>query len=369
MNSIHITSVKDVLDVFKEKNLDSHSFCVVPFTNIILEPNGKIGVCRQKGNDYIIGDLNLNTLDEIWNNDHIQAWRLEHLQNNPSICRNEIDNNKCNLCPQNNKLLDFAHLNSIQAGPFLKLTANFNGHCNLKCKMCDVWKLPNGFYNNTNFWIPAKDRIFPYLKEVDMLSGEPFIQKDTYRLIDEISKVSPDCEWTITTNAHFKLNEYIIKQIDRIKFKNLIVSVDGITKNTYEKIRFPGRFEFLLANLERLKLYNIKRLESQKGGLNIKLNFLVQKDNWREVPDVFLFCKHFSFDPFITFCHEPLECSLQNYHEEEIINIMYFYLNVLTIDELFKIQRVIRPLLKLLSGINKAVILEMIDSKCKNILI
>ena len=38
-----------------------------------------------------------------------------------------------------------------------------------------------------------------------LAQGEPFIQRDFYRLIDEVSGVNSTCRWVITTNGHYRL--------------------------------------------------------------------------------------------------------------------------------------------------------------------
>src|SRR5439155_91000 len=65
-----------------------------------------------------------------------------------------------------------------------RLDLRLNGRCNLECIMCDVWRQPNELYDNSDLWTLGPEKIFPFLLEVDMLGGEPFIQRDTYRFID-----------------------------------------------------------------------------------------------------------------------------------------------------------------------------------------
>src|SRR5690606_29665006 len=237
---------KRVREQIKKLGLDEHNFCLVPFTTIILEPDGQVGMCRQKGSDFPIGNIKENTIEEIWNGEKARKWRREFLTGSPINCETEVRHRRCNHCPENNKLLSDIELNEIQTTPIRKLTANFNGKCNLQCQMCDIWQKPNGLYDEINFWEPAKKNIFPYLKEVDLLSGEPFIQGDTYRLIDEISEVNPDCFWIFTTNAHWKLTPKVKESLNKIKIKNIILSIDSLDKETYHKMRYPGDLNFVL---------------------------------------------------------------------------------------------------------------------------
>src|SRR5690606_32238580 len=221
----------------------------------------------------------------------------------------------------NNKLLSDIELNEIQTTPIRKLTANFNGKCNLQCQMCDIWQKPNGLYDEINFWEPAKKNIFPFLKEIDMLSGEPFIQPDTYRLIDEVTKVNTSCQWTITTNAHWKLSDKIKADLDKIYIKNIIFSVDSLDKDTYYKIRYPGKLDFVLENIDKFIEYNNSRPIRGQNTISLVLNFLVQKDNWKEVSNVIDYCEKKGIIPFITFLYVPNEFSVLDFATEKRLEI------------------------------------------------
>jgi MoaA/NifB/PqqE/SkfB family radical SAM enzyme len=335
---------------FEEKSLDPQGFCLVPFTNIILEPGGDIGVCRHKGTEFIIGNVRDSSISDIWNNHFIQGWRKEFLEHSPSICAKEIAHQKCNLCPHNNELLDFVDFNSVQSKPFLKLTANLNGFCNLKCQMCHVWKLPNGFYNEENFWRPGREGFFANIKEVDMLSGEPFLQDDTFRLIDEISMINPDCSWMFTTNAHWSFNEKLRLSLDKIKIKYIVFSVDSLDEVTYHKIRYPGRLSTVLKTIESLLEYNRSRESSPQGATEFHLNFLAQRDNWREIPDVISYCLNRSIFPFITFLYEPDQFSMLTLTEAERCFILEHWFSIMTPLELNLSHRVLLPMIQSLSS-------------------
>ena len=338
-------------DIFIEsQGLVPKSFCIVPFTNIILEPNGSVGMCRQKGNKFSIGNVKDNSIVEIWNNDIARSWRREFLEGKPTICKVDIKHEQCNRCPDNNKILEYIEFNEIQTGPILKLTANFNGRCNLQCQMCDVWKLPNGLYDDLNFWGPAKKEIFPYLKEIDMLSGEPLIQLDTYRLFNEVTEVNPNCEWTITTNLHWKFNKKISSSFDKIHLKTLIISIDSLIPEVYAKIRYPGKLSIVLKALEDVLEYR-----SNKKDFNIHLNFLVQKDNWKEVFQLIKFCYDKQINPFLTFLYGPEEFSLLTEPLEMRLKILDYYFSKMSLRESVHLKRIVMPLLDSLNGLDRVI--------------
>jgi len=346
----------------ESKGLDSETFCLMPFVNLILEPDGSVGLCRQKGTDFTLGYIQDQSINEIWNGPFARRWRREFLQGKPHICETELKHKGCQLCPSLNSMLSKAVLTETQAPTPLRLTANFNGRCNLQCQMCDVWKMPNGLYNDVNFWEPAKKDIFPFLHEIDMLSGEPFIQPDTYRLIDEVSAVNPDCLWSITTNMHWKLNDRIEKSMDKIKFKNLIMSIDSLNAQTYYKIRYPGKLDIVMENFKLIKDYEARRVQKGMTGFNIHINFLIQKDNWKEAREMIKFCLDHQAMPFLTFLYRPEEMSLLDLPENEREEILDYYFHEYDWSELVLMRRVWSPLVDSLPRLSKASYLTQIQN-------
>lgn len=336
-------------------------FCLMPFVNIILEPNGSVGLCRHKGTEHSLGSLKDQTWKEIWSGESAKAWRREFLTGLPKTCTAELEHQNCNLCPQLGKMFpkeNLEHTFKEDVERPLRLTANFNGQCNLQCQMCDVWQLPNGFYTEENFWSQAREELFPYLKEIDMLSGEPFLQEDTYKLIDEVSATNPSCLWSITTNAHWRFNKKIKDALDKVIVKNIILSVDSFNEETYAKIRYPGKLSLVLENIERLRDYEKERLGEGKSPLNFNLNFLVQKDNWREIPQAISYCLERNIHPFLTFCYVPKEHSLLSFSCEQRQEIAHHLISTLNWGELCLSHRIISPLLSSLPPIDKAFLLD-----------
>src|SRR5690606_40522164 len=86
-------------------------FCPVPFTTIILEPDGKVGLCRNKGNDFPVGTLSFDSIEEIWdirNSEKARKWRREFIEGKHEICKNEVAYRKCNMDLHFNDLLPHA---------------------------------------------------------------------------------------------------------------------------------------------------------------------------------------------------------------------------------------------------------------------
>ncbi len=339
----------ELLGLFAENNLPE-KFCIVPFSNLILNPNGDIGVCRQKGTKHVVGNIQTQTLDEVWNSEYLQQWRNEFLTGDIKICAKEIKNDSCHLSPDNYTLFPHIEFSATQSQPILKLTANFNGQCNLKCTMCDIWMMENGLYDRIGFWERAEEDFFPYIKEVELLSGEPFIQKDTYRLIDKISAVNPNVLWSFTTNAHWKLTDKIKDSLDKITIKNIICSVDSLDPLVYPQIRKEGRLEVVLKTIKDLKKYESERRSKGLSDLFLTLHFLVMKNNWHELPDVVDYVEESGLRLTVNNCYEPKEVSLWNLRPEEELEVA---ISVLKKCDSIKLKRLMRFFLSVANDLPK----------------
>lgn len=342
---------EEVLAEYKKRGLPQ-KFCTVPFTTVLLEPDGLVGGCRQKGCDeFPMGSLQTQSLAEIWNGPKFQKWRQEFLDGKPQACAEEVRSYQCHSCPEYNSLLSEVDPEVIQTKKPSRIAFNLNGKCNLECQMCHVWQKPNGYYDEIGLW-EQLDEFITNLKEVELLSGEPFIQKDTYRLIDIISEKKPKAKWIITTNANWKLTGYIKDKLDKIEIRNIIVSLDSLVPENYTKIRKKGDLKKALATLNDLQAYEQSRIQRGFSPLNIRVNFLVQKDNWQELGSFQDFKKSQGVEIFRTFLYRPFEHSLLSLSENEKEEVLSFYRNNLTAEQMA--MRVILPLLDSVSPVVKA---------------
>jgi cyclic pyranopterin phosphate synthase len=342
----------EVAKEFQARGLPAR-FCHVPFTTLILEPDGTVGSCRMKGTLFTVGDLRHQTPDEIWNGPKLREWRRQFLQGDPVFCQKEVRCNACHLCPDYNSLLPVTEAREeLSSGP-LRLGLNLNGRCNLECQMCHIWKEPNGLYDEWGLW-PKVLEMASKAKEIELFSGEPFIQKDTYRLIEALSQSNPDCLWTITSNGHWILTDKIKEALDKIDVKHLTISMDSLNPETYAKIRRKGRLQMVLDNLKRLQEYDHSRLERGLPSLSLRISFAVQKDNWKELGDFHEFGKKMNLPIFRAFVYEPKSCSLLTLSPSEKEELLDFCRNTLTKEQWLHSRRAIVPVMDSLPAVDRA---------------
>jgi cyclic pyranopterin phosphate synthase len=276
--------------------MEQGTFCPIPFLQLEFTPLGDVSACCFSG-EYKVGSVNeTKSIKDIWNSEVMQQWRREFLTGDIRICESAIKNFACQKHYQHlNSLVDFSE---VQTQMPQRLDLRLNGKCNLECVMCDVWYQPNGRYDASEFWEIGPTEIYPYLKEVDMLGGEPFIQKDTFRFIQDVSSVNKDCTWGFITNCHYRLSKQLREALNSLKIRHIHMSLDAVTADTYAKVRLKGNWDIVLPTVEAYIQMRDERAKEGRGFL-LFASMCVQKDNWFEVPDFIKFCEARNIVPLI----------------------------------------------------------------------
>lgn len=289
-------------------------FCSRPFRELMLSYEGKVHPCCLL-EDFELGDINDMTLEEFWNCEKLQGLREEFLSGKIKTCQKNIEVKSCHKFYENfnNKV----EKEKVQTGPIKKLDLRLNGKCNLECIMCHVWMGDNGKYDETTFWKDGPKEVFPFLEEIDMLGGEPFIQLDTFKLIDEVSSVNKDCKWNFTTNANWNFSGKIKNYLDKINLGVITISIDAIMPDTYFRIRRKGDFKQILKTIDDLIDYRNK----ERPSLFLRLDFVVQALNLNEVLPFYKFCLKKNLDPSFILLEHPSDLSIKHLETKALESI------------------------------------------------
>lgn len=178
----------------------------------------------------------------------------------------------------------------------LKVNISHDTSCNLSCRSCNVSTLPRLPRQKKQRYL---DEISAFGDEVEILylsgMGDPF-GSHFYRewLINFEPEKFPKLKRIhLQTNA-IKLNETLWNKIGpNISRYNLQlqISIDGASKEVYEMNRKGGNFDTLLENLAF-----IKTLRDQNVMDFMMLCYVIQKNNYHEIPRIIEIAEKFSFD-------------------------------------------------------------------------
>jgi MoaA/NifB/PqqE/SkfB family radical SAM enzyme len=153
--------------------------------------------------------------------------------------------------------------------------------CNLKCTMCEIsyWTEKGGDLKSEN--LRKMIEHLPKLRRVDFTGvGEALMNR---RFFDAIGVLKSRGLY-VTLNDNFTLmNEKAARRIVELGIDQIFLSLDGATKQTYERIRAGANFEKVIANVRRL--VQIKR-EMKKKRPEVKINTVVCSTNYRELPAI-----------------------------------------------------------------------------------
>lgn len=182
--------------------------------------------------------------------------------------------------------------------PILSLDIRFSNLCNMKCIMCsprysNLWyedwiKLNNSNdfalglkkfkiidknetkktsnmsdWYNTQIWWDQFDKIKNGLVHLYITGGEPFLVPAHGKMLDILitSNLAKNITLEYDTNLSV-INDKILERFRNFKKVNLRISCDD-TKERYELIRFPGKFQRLVDNLQILRDKKLSNVEIQ----------------------------------------------------------------------------------------------------------
>lgn len=163
--------------------------------------------------------------------------------------------------------------------------------CNFHCDMCPAHSEEGRFPEQRPV---ANDRlierVIPFLKNyhhkiarIDSGSvwGEPLMNAGFFSNTERILEAYPEAFVDLTTNGSL-LTPKTIERLFNIKnLRQITVSVDAGTKQTYERIRRGGKWDVLIHNLS--SLIENKKIRNQTYPI-ISTNFVAMKDNFQELP-------------------------------------------------------------------------------------
>lgn len=166
--------------------------------------------------------------------------------------------------------------------------------CNLRCPECPSglrsFTRPTGKLNQPLFQ-KAIDELYPWLMNLTFyFQGEPYLNPD---FLDMVTYANQHQIYTMTsTNAHF-LDEITAKKTIQSGLKRLIISIDGLTQETYSDYRKSGELEKVLNGTREIIQWK-KAYRSMTP--HVVWQFLVTGKNEHEIPSLKRLAKSYGVD-------------------------------------------------------------------------
>lgn len=225
----------------------SNTFCILPWIHFYANPDGDVLPCCIGDYAQPLGNVQQNSINEIWNNDRYKSMRLKMLTG--QRC------SECNSCYQNEdvNVNSFRQTSNTEYSEFIKLADSTNSDgsldtmelkyidirwsniCNFKCRSCSstyssswatednkqggdkkVFIFAGGKNNDSLF-----DQLKPHIsgvKEIYFAGGEPLLMDKHYEILNHLID-------TGNTDIKIRYNS----NLSSLTFKNL--SVIDLWKN------------------------------------------------------------------------------------------------------------------------------------------
>lgn len=278
-------------------------FCSRPFTQLEVASEGSVRICCNDWLPQPIGNLKEQNIDQAWTSEMAQKIRSSALDGTLKYC----DHSHCPMIQsQTGSVKKLSSLTKQELKKWRqqlerpsttsvsRLIVAHDKLCNLSCPSCR-----HEFYRadqkEREFIESVYDQLpplLPNLKEMKLLgSGDPFASKYCLRFLNQLSKGNyPNLQLQLHTNG-LLLNEerWALIEKSKIKIHRLEISIDAATPETYKINRQGGDFNQLLDRLEF-----VHSLKKEKKIDWVTFSFVVQKNNFREMPDFIDLAQHFN---------------------------------------------------------------------------
>ena len=281
-----------------------------PFTGLATREDGAIQVCCRS---HPIGNIQEQTLEEIWNGDNMKRIRKQVLGGvRPPECepcfsledqgveslrqrhvRGNIPEARIKLYP---RATDAMRSDFTMPFEIPTMEIKLNNLCNLKCRMChpgdstswndwseikDYYKesgkviynlveehnlenkpLLDKFEDNPNWW-ESLEKNLPHFRRVEFAGGEPLMDPQHYRILDMLKPYGSNIEIKYATNGTtlgISKGRTIHEYWPHFRSVAVNVSIDGIG-NVYEYIRGNGDWSKVIQNVQQIQqVQNVSRV-------------------------------------------------------------------------------------------------------------
>ena len=267
--------------------------CDTPFNTLWIGRNGTTRLCDCP--DYLdisCGNIGVTNTSDVWDSPLAKIIRLSVINNTYTFCSRKTCG-KLSEGKEQTALLDRRSVPENDHPGILNIANDYvcNLHCP-SCRKCIYTKNDAGEQAAIDSCIDAIINS-GWLEKADKLliggGGEVFLSKNYKKLLyggsDKRSSVIIMTNGTLFTRSEW---EKLEGKYEHIGF---MVSVDAASKGTYEKVRCGGNFDNLMKNMDFLS-----NLRKENKVSSVKVIMIVQKANYKEIPEFIRWAKEKGFD-------------------------------------------------------------------------
>ena len=284
--------------------------CLYPFERLEISTDGGARSCCASylKPGLLFGNAFEQDIESVWNSENAKKLRYSVAKGDFEYCRENCvlwQNRGINPEPvvkRQDSDYENYHQCALNKGPsIIQLTCDLS--CNLYCSSCRTAPKALSAEESEKLLEFLNQKIRPLLpncKELGMLgSGEVFASKACSAFLKTLTAAEfPQLTIHLTTNGQL-LTRKRWAEYENLKGipLTLSVSIDAARRETYELLRRGGKWETLCENMEFCR-----ELREKGETTKFMLNFVVQRDNFREMRDFVALGKRWGADR-VTFTH------------------------------------------------------------------
>lgn len=277
-------------------------FCANPFDKLETQPRGDVYFCCPAWLPIPIGNLQTQSTEEIWNSPAAQDIRKSILDGSYRYCsRMHCPKLTGNRLPKTSDVTKGEHRKVIAAGQIRlsrgprRLVLNHDRSCNLSCPSCRTQLIVARKSEQERMNRMADQVLMPLFATAGKVhitgGGDAFGSAHYRHVLRSISRTRPaHLKVDLQTNGLLMAASWEELELDGL-VDRVYVSIDATRASTYAVVRRGGNFERLLDNLA------FAAHKRREGQINyVRLDFVVQTLNFREMPEAVELVERFGFD-------------------------------------------------------------------------
>lgn len=290
---------------FDKQYLGPH--CTVPWETLGINRNGDVFICSSPSwiPRFVGNILECTSIYDVLNSEQAQSIRQEILAGRYTYCNSRICSAFAKIPKHNYK----------QSGPEIEphpvtsdqrllvtqipknIIFDFDYTCNFRCPSCRTEVINNNKHHvirdiNNKIVAAIKTQVIDKIQdqpvEIRWAGGEPFISEPYLELIDYIVCAQrSNIQHIIQTNGSYlqKKAQLITALLPTVR--EMRVSFDAATEQTYQQIRVNGQWDQLLSNVKWLK----QEIARANPNTVLSADFVVQRANYKEIPAFVGLCR------------------------------------------------------------------------------
>jgi MoaA/NifB/PqqE/SkfB family radical SAM enzyme len=157
--------------------------------------------------------------------------------------------------------------------------------CNQLCSFCyqDDHTAKNALKDS--IWKESLAPVYPHLKTLTIIGGEPTIMKNARALATMIYDDFPNIRFQMITNG--KAMDQFWKNVFLDRGEKLSFSVNAASKDTYNKIVTNGNWDSVIDNMKDM----VRQRKERKSSVQLHAGFVVTSENFSEIIDFIDLCR------------------------------------------------------------------------------